>query len=129
MKLSTSLSLCIFLSCVPANTPAPTSDASAPSSAAVVEAGAQVVNGACNLLTGWTSNQTVITLCATAEDIIDILGFFAQHKLLGRADAGEVCTVIPTTQVCATKRELGDAISFVLTKRSARYVRDAGGDQ
>ena len=87
---------------------------------------AAVVSGACSWLEGITPGGTLVTICAVAEELLQIADFV--RTLLGAAsspDAG-ACTAIPTTNVCATKAQMGQAILEVLAKRRARLALDGG---
>ena len=110
---------------VPVN-PTHDADASATQSPDYVEAGVQVATGACTFLQGITQNQTVISICATIEEVAQIatfIGSFLRHGEI--VDAGS-CTVLPNSRVCATPAELGKAISFVVTKRQSLFMLDGG---
>lgn len=115
-RLGSLLALLVFTGCSQARAPTP----------GEVEAGAAGAQGLCTLLEGVTQNQTVISICATVEEIALIAAFVATLVRHGElADAG-ACTPLPGTIVCATKAELGQAIPLVLAKRRALFVSDAG---
>lgn len=101
-----------------------------PSTAELVEAGITVVNSTCALLEGVTQSLTVVSICATLEEVATIATFVSQFlkRELPYADAAPLpCTPLPGTEVCATREELGRGIVFVLAKRRARFLMpDAG---
>lgn len=104
----------VVVDCKPVSNPAP-----------LVEAGEGIVDNTCTLLTGLTQNQTVISICATVEEVATIaayVGSFLRHGDF--VDAG-ACTPLAHTGVCATRSELGQAIQLVTAKRRARYLIDA----
>jgi hypothetical protein len=93
-----------------------------------VEAGAPVVKDLCTLLEGWTENQTVISICATVEEVLTIASTLVPPLSAEAADAG-VCTPLPGTTACAMKRQIGRGIQMVLLQRRARLLRDAGAEE
>jgi hypothetical protein len=93
-----------------------------------VEAGTTAVNDACDLIEGVTQNQTVISACATAEEIAFIATTVGQFLRKGsESDAG--CTVLPKSAFCATRAEIGRGIELVLERRRARLTLDAAGSK
>lgn len=117
-------STCRGASGTDAGAPAP------PSTAELIEAGIAVVNSTCTLLEGVTQNLTVVSICATLEEVATIATFvsqFLKRELPYTGAAPLPCTPIPGTEVCATREELGRGIVFVLAKRRARLMMpDAG---
>jgi len=89
-----------------------------------VEAGTAVATDLCTLLEGWTENQTVISICATIEEVLLIASTLVPLLPAEAADAG-VCTLLPETTACATKKQIGRGIQIVLLKRRARLLLDA----
>ncbi len=113
--------------CARTQPPTGTPDAApTPSSiATLVEGGIAVLNGTCTLLEGVTDNQTLISICASAEEVAGIVQFISGLLRHGEtADAGP-CTIIPGSTLCATKSELGRAITFTVQKRRAVFFKDA----
>ncbi len=98
----------------------------APSPEAALDAGSRVVGTLCQFLEGITENDTLVTVCATAEEVLLIAQILAP-LLASSSDAGsnERCTRLPETEVCATKHQLGKAIPIVLEKRRAFFMLDA----
>jgi len=90
----------------------------------LLEAGAPPVGAICTWLEGLTSNQTVISICADAEEVLQIATQIA--PLLSPQADGGTCTPLPGTTVCATREQLGPAIQQVLRRRQARLIIDAG---
>lgn len=89
----------------------------------IIEAGGAVANDACRFLEGVTQNQTLISICASVEEIALIATAIA--PFLKTDDAGP-CTTLPGTNVCATKALLGQGIQIVLANRARRLVLEAG---
>jgi hypothetical protein len=87
-----------------------------------VEAGSAAVKEGCSFLEGITSNKTVISICATVEEIAyivsNLLPVFARATV---ADAGP-CEAL----ACLTPEQRGAAIRRVLERRRARLFLDAG---
>lgn len=95
-----------------------------------VEAGQAVVTDACTLLTGVTQNQTVIAVCATIEEIAQVVALIAT---LRTADGGHpplsaeslTCFPVPNNKLfCATPQEIGIGVTALLDARKARLTRD-----
>jgi len=99
-----------------------------PPPAVALDAGSRVVGTLCHFLEGITENDTVITICATAEELLTIAGIVAP-LLADQNDGGLAtrCIVIPETDVCATKRQIGKGIAVVLEQRRSRLRLDDGG--
>jgi len=95
-----------------------------PDAGPIVEAGAGVANGVCSILEGVTDNQTVISVCATVEEVATIAAWILTFVRADTTDAG-ACTSL-TTNVCATRAEIGRGIQLVLAKRRAILFVDAG---
>lgn len=96
----------------------------------VVEAGTQVSNDICSLIEGIDDNGTIRTICATVQEIADIIAFVTT---LRQADAGltarivrNACDPLPGTTFCATSAERSKGIAFVLQRRAALLMLDAG---
>jgi hypothetical protein len=106
-----------LLTCKPGTTPT-----------TIVEAGVQpVVTEACTWLEGVTDNTTVLSICATAEEVLLIVGILT--PLLAKEGAPDAaCTILPNTKICATKKQLGPAILQIVERRRARLLLDAGAD-
>jgi len=85
-----------------------------------VEAAVEVVDGTCTLLEGLTKNQTVLTICATVEELATVAAFVASFLRPASVVEAEpsACTVVANT--CATRAELGPAIELILRKRDAK---------
>ena len=96
--------------------------------AGLVEASAVVASDVCTLLEGVTSSSTLESVCATVEELGQIVAFVLTLRGLARADAGSTipCQVLPGSSVCATKREIGQGVEFVFHARAARLARDGG---
>ena len=108
-------------SCKPGDTPT-----------VVLEAGVTpVVDQTCAWLEGVTDNTTVLSICATAEEVLVLVGIIA--PLLSKStatsstptDAG-ACKMIPSTTLCATREQLGVGILALIERRRARLLLDAG---
>lgn len=86
-------------------------------SGATLEAGVVGVDGICTLLEGITENQTVISICATVEEVAWIVATFAP-LLDPTKDAGPIATHTP--------QEMGKIIQATVVHRRARLLLDAG---
>lgn len=93
-------------------------------SPATVEAGVDGVNGVCTFLEGVTENQTVISICATVEEIAFIASILAPF-LVRNLDGG-TCKVVQGTSLCVTPLDLGRAIQTVLARRRALLLLEGG---
>ena len=92
----------------------------------ITDAGTAIVDNSCTLLEGITQNQTIISVCATIEEIATIASYVANFLHKGAtADAG-TCTSLGKTGVCATKAEIGQGIQLILEKRRIKLLLDAG---
>lgn len=113
----------------PSGASSPTVDAEA--GAAFVDAAGPAVNGVCDLIEVIDSSNTVKSICATVEEVIQAVGFILTLRESdpdagrARADAGE-CVVLPRSSLCATNAERAKAIVFLVNHRAARYKRDGG---
>jgi hypothetical protein len=113
-----------LLNCSPKPVATPNdADATAPN---YVEAGTQIANGVCTLLEGVTQNQTVITICATVEEVAAVVAFISTFLRHGEAVDAGVCTVLPASNLCATKQEIGQGITLLVNKRQLQLLRDSG---
>lgn len=82
-------------------------------------------NAACDIIQALDSNGTVHQVCAVAEDIAGIVSIVTAERA-SEADAGgrvsvvmpAQCRTIPSTNVCATDRELVAAIDRVKAKHA-----------
>lgn len=93
----------------------------------VIEAGAPIAEGVCQLIENQTGSTVLETICATLPEIATIVAtILALREDSGVPTAAEVCKPIPQTKVCATPRELHAGIVAVLQERRARFLRDAG---
>jgi hypothetical protein len=88
---------------------------------AIDQAG-NVGKAACTVLTATTADDTVHTVCATFDEIADIVGAIR----VARVDAGKPgmttsrCHIIPTTTFCATDAELAPQIARLAAKAPTR---------
>lgn len=89
-------------------------------SPATLEAGANGVEGICTLLEGVTENQTVISVCATVEEIAWMVATFMPF-FASSADGG-TCMALE----CASPAQKGTMIQGLLGHRRARLFLDAG---
>lgn len=93
-----------------------------------LEAGIVVVDSACSFLQGVTTNQTIIAVCATVEEIAFIATvlapLLAKDTLDGKAPT---CDPVPNTDLCATPEQMGTAIQALIMKRRALLLTDGGG--
>lgn len=114
------LSLLFFAAACPQTANGPTTDAD--SSVAPPTTAASPL---CIALQGLTGSNTVETICATVDEIAQVVAYILT---LRQGDAGTAwtCTVIPTTNLCATGREIGQGIEFLIRKRQARLMLDGG---
>jgi len=86
--------------------------------AQVEEAGTAIVKDECQLMTGITQNQTILTVCATAEEVLYIATLVSGFLRHGQSVDAGTCTPLKGTAVCATPEELGKALVSVIQKRS-----------
>lgn len=106
------LSTLVDIGCGPARSPSGGSDAGTNG------------GGLCTRLEGVTDNQTIISICATIEEIAYVVSILG--PILSRDADGGACTPIPTTTVCATPIQMGRAIRALLEKRRGLFLLDAG---
>ena len=90
-----------------------------------LDAATVAVGSTCSWLEGITPGGTIVTICAVADELLQIATFVISLLPQHAADAGP-CTAIPTTDVCASKDELGKAILEIIARRRARLARDGG---
>lgn len=110
-----------------ATTTACPTGASSPS----VDAGAigPVATGLCSLLEGIDDNGAIRTICATVEEIAQVIAFVLTLRTAddaGTTRARAECSTLPGTDFCATSPERAKAILFLVRTRSARFMLDAG---
>ncbi len=93
-----------------------------------IEAGGVLVNDACSLITAIDSSGALRTICATVEEVIQIVAFVATLRLERDAGAPDQpnCLSLPGTSYCATAQETSEALKYVLRVRAARFMLDAG---
>lgn len=93
--------------------------------AAVVEAGVATVTDVCSLIEGVDDNGAVRTICATVEEVLQVVSFIL--TLRDARDAGgtpaTVCSYLPGTTFCATSAERAKGILFLVRSRQARGVK------
>lgn len=87
-----------------------------------VEAGVAVADDACTLLTGVDDDGTLRTVCATIEEIGQIVSFILTLRPI---DAGGVasCAPLPGSKVCATQPEIAKAILYLARRRQVRFIK------
>lgn len=111
---------CATASCTPASTAI--SDAGP-----TVEAGIAITGGLCSLIEGIDTNGTVRTICATVEEVLQVVAFILTLRSTN-TDAGiakaEVCKNVGG--ICATDSERAKGILFITQLRTAKLTRDAG---
>ena len=90
------------------------------------EAGVAAIDNTCSFLEGLTDNGTVISICATVEEIASIAALVVPFLAVAPDAGPRVCTVLPGRTECATKQEIGKGITQVLSKRRARLLIDSG---
>jgi|SRR6267142_5619604 len=103
-----------------------------PPTAAQVEAGARVANYVCSLVEGIDDNGVFRTICATVEEVAQIVAFIATLRKMtdgGQPPALITCINLPNTQYCATSSERAKGILFLMHARANTYLRDAGTDR
>lgn len=127
MKRLAGALLLTLIACKIPNTPqGGDADASGPTVVQVLEAGAPVVNDVCSLLEGVDDSGVVRTICATVEEIGQVVSFIL--TLRTASDAGPpaetACTVLPGTKLCATKQEIAKGVLWLSQQRAARLTRD-----
>lgn len=85
--------------------------------------------GLCTLLTGITNSGTVETICATVDEVVQIVALILT---LRGVDAGvpprATCTTLPGSGLCATPREIGMGVEFLVRKRTNVFMLDGGLD-
>ena len=114
----------VLLNCSPKPVTTPNdADATAPN---YVEAGTQVASGVCTLLEGVTQNQTVISICATVEEVAAVVAYISTFLRHGEAIDAGTCTVLSGSKLCATKQEVGQGISLLIVERQMQLMRDSG---
>lgn len=99
-----------------------------------VDAGIAAVEATCSFLEGFTENKTVISVCATLEEIgfiaDTILSLFPasrERKSSAAPDGGATCALLSGTTVCATRAEVGAGIKALVQKRRALLLERDGG--
>lgn len=114
------LVLLVLVSCHGAGSPADAGN--------TVEAGAQVATGVCSLIEGGETAGVVRSICATVEEVAQIIAFILTLRTAtdGGALASGSCTVLPGSTFCATRAETGQAITYIVRVRSARLMLDGG---
>lgn len=109
------------LACKPPSGPIVDAD-----SGSLVEAGVGTVNDICSLIEGITQSGAVYSICATVEEIANIVAFILT---LRSGDAGvpsAACLNLPGTTFCATSAERAQGILFTVRARQVRATLDAG---
>lgn len=94
-----------------------------------VEAGTAVAGGICSLVEGVDDSGVVRSVCATVEEIGQIISFILtlrQTTDAGPPAASAPCTPLPQSTFCATKAETAKGVLFVTQVRSRRLMRDGG---
>ncbi len=86
-----------------------------------VEAGIISVTAGCQFLTGLTQNQTVISICATVEEIAYIVSLFTPF-FDGHPDAA--CVYLPGDVNCLSYEQVGTGIQAVVERRKERLLLD-----
>lgn len=114
------LVLPFLAACKSASTPSNNGDAGP-----IVEAGVAAVDGLCSLIEGTDNDGTYRSICATAEEIAQVIAFILTLKT---RDAGvpAQCSPLPNTTFCATSVERARAVLFINAKREVRLQRDGG---
>lgn len=109
-----------FVACKPATGPIVDADA-----AGVVEAGVATVTDVCSLITGVDDNGAVRTICATIEEIAQVIAYVLTLRQ-GDAGAPAGCSTLPGSTFCATSAETAKGILFLVRERQARASLDGG---
>lgn len=104
-------------------------DASQPTVVQVVEAGTGVADGVCSLLEGVDDSGVLRTICATVEEVGQVIAFILTLRTstdAGAPRADATCTPVTTgsSYVCATSAELAKGILWLSQQRAARFTRD-----
>ena len=94
-----------------------------PVTPATVEAGVSTVNDGCTFLEGITDNRTVISVCATVEEVAWLVSTFLPLLIAGDAGA---CQPIQGTALCLTPLQTGRAVQAITQRRIGRFLLDAG---
>jgi hypothetical protein len=88
------------------------------------DAGYVIVDSACSFLQGVTTNQTIIAVCATVEEIAFIATILAPLLAKDTLDGGPVCDPVPNTDLCATPEQMGKAIQALIMRRRRLLLLD-----
>jgi hypothetical protein len=115
------IALLFFVAGCPQSANGPTADADASG----VEASAPVTPILCVALQGLTGSNTVETICAAVEEVAQVVSLILTLRQ-GDAGAPANCTIIPKTTLCATGREIGQGIEFLIRKRQSTLMLDGG---
>lgn len=128
--------LAVSVSACPAQGPStPSHDADA---SGIVESGGQAADGLCKFIEGIDDNGIVRTICATVQEVADVVGFILTLRtsdagaLACVADAGagvmaaKAAVALPGTSFCTTSAERAKSVVFLSHARSARLQLDAG---
>lgn len=106
----------LFVACKGSETPA-----------GVVEAGAPIAEGVCQLIENSTGSTVLETICATLPEVAVIVATILALRVdSGAPLASEVCKPLPGSTLCATPREIHAGIQAVVAQRRARFLVDAG---
>lgn len=106
--------VCGFAACHGAGSPA--------DAGAVTEAGTVVVTDVCSLIEGIDNDGTIRSVCATVEEVAQIIAFILTLRTVQDAGAPGQCTTLPNSTFCATSPERAKAITFVVRERAARLM-------
>lgn len=94
----------------------------------LVEAGTGVATGVCSLLEGIDDDGAIRNICATVDEIAQVIAFVTTLRTkpdAARPDAAIVvyrCENLPGTTFCATSSERAKAVLFLVRARMARFT-------
>ncbi len=80
----------------------------------------------CVSLTGIDSSGTLTAICATIEEIAQLVVTITNLRALTDAGSPAGCTIVPQTNLCASPSEVSKGIRFIQAKRKALLTIDAG---
>ncbi len=116
MRIALAVSAFLLVACKPAGGPIVDAEAGV----AILEAGAPIVTGACSLLEGVDSSGTVASICATVEEVAQVVAFIL--TLRSANVTPPACMTLPGSTMCASKAEIAKGIHYLVIKRRAAFI-------
>jgi hypothetical protein len=122
----------INMGCKPASGPLVDAEAGV----AALEAGIPIATGVCSLVEGIDTTGTIRSICATVEEVAQVIAFIL--TLRSATDAGApTCSTVPAAKtgpesssmlatLCTTSAERAKAVLYLVKIREARLIRDGG---